>query len=125
MRDVNGAHGPAIVVPREKPTYPIIRKVVDGRGYIESPISNLRIQRKTVAPNSWKGHVWMNCGNCGGRSFRPIVKPVEGGSAQVVELVCDDSRGGGCLRVYKLDMAGCLAGGGTLNDGKLKEDSNG
>jgi len=101
----------------DRPAYPVIRHVVDGRQFLGSPLTRLRVQRKSVHPSRWRGELWMRCERCGGLSYKPIMRPVEGGSARVVALVCDDSRGGGCLAVYKLDLAGCLEKGGTV-DGK-------
>ena len=92
----------------------VVRKWEDGREFVEKPDFKLRMRRRMVRPGA--GEIWMRCGNCGGRSFKPLVTPVAD-TGRVTGLVCDDSRGGGCLRVYKLDLAGCLEGGGNLNRG--------
>jgi uncharacterized C2H2 Zn-finger protein len=91
----------------------IIRSI-DGREFLEHPTSKLRVPRKTVSPAA--GEIWMRCGRCGGMALRPLMRPAKGGSARVIALVCSDSRGGGCMAVYKLDRTGCLEGGGSVKD---------
>lgn len=91
-----------------------VKQIHDGREFLHAPKTRLRIARKKVTPSL--GEAWMRCGNCGGMSMKPLVRGVEGGTAKVVALVCDDSRGGGCLAVYKLDIAGCMEKGGNFDN---------
>lgn len=92
----------------------------DGRELICSTKTKLVAPRRSVKPSV--GDLRMSCSNCGGQSFRPHVRQVRGGSARVVELVCDNSRGGGCQKVFKLDLAGCLEEGGKRTEGPTHKE---
>lgn len=106
----------AVIIPKPRPVYPIIRKVVDGREFLHSPLTTLRVPRKTLHLNHRLGHVHLRCANCGGMSMKPVLEPTADGGWRVAELWCDDSRGGGCLAVKKLTPDGRLASGGKLSN---------
>lgn len=70
----------------------------------------LRFTKRQIHPRI--GNERLRCGGCGGMDFEVHVTPdLAGKSARASELVCL-----GCLKVYRLDDMGRLAGSNTVKE---------